>query len=310
MCQYFHVGGMKFLAYDIINASAFFVLLLFNFFMLRKNKPLRPLFLQKKVEAGASEKLIFFTHLFIVSAVQFFCGTLCNGFLAKITVGAGANYFGMLLFSPILVHLLLRLLQVNPLKHMDRIAPGYALVLVIFKLACFCHGCCEGRPSEHGLYFPANAQAELPSQLYECAVALGIFLVMLYMQRKNFPKAPGSRYPTYVLLYCTTRFCTEFTRANKSVLWKLQPYHLWCLLGLTLSILGLFLAKKFGQRASHWLNRTLDGPLIPPKKGKAKGKKQEKGPPQPATSKPHSPKQAAPNKNTSRKKQKKHRKKK
>ena len=193
-------------------------------------------------------------EIILISICQFGLSAFSNSMLAKITVGAGANYFGTALFSPFLLVLILMLMRVNPLKQLDLITPSYAISLVIFKIACFMHGCCEGKPTKFGLYYPYNHQYEFPSQLLECFVALVIFFILLRLARRP-RRVPGLMFPTYLILYSSTRFITEFTRANEPVVWQLQPYHLYCLAGILLGILEWLVLAKYGTKLSAYFEK-------------------------------------------------------
>lgn len=103
----------------------------------------------------------------------------------------------------------------------DLIAPFLALGHVFGRLGCFCYGCCYGRPTGFftGVHFPNDAVGiyRHPTQLYEAAAELGIFLflnwlyIRKYQQRKS---APQSLLATYVLLYSIFRFFNEFLRGD------------------------------------------------------------------------------------------------
>lgn len=54
-----------------------------------------------------------------------------------------------------------------------------------------------------------------PSFLYEIAVLLGIFALLMWLRPRI--TAPGELFPVFLLLYAITRFAMEFTRANEPV---------------------------------------------------------------------------------------------
>ena len=63
-------------------------------------------------------------------------------------LGTGANYFGMLFFTPMLVVFVCILLRIEPLAQLDLITPAYPLALTFSKIGCFFGGCCRGIPWE------------------------------------------------------------------------------------------------------------------------------------------------------------------
>ena len=104
----------------------------------------------------------------------------------------------------------------------------------IGRIGCFLNGCCYGRASDsclavrfpHGS-IPWSEQLDaglitssattslpvLPSQLFESALNLLIFFVLL----RHYPKRrhAGSQVALYMILYATVRFIVEFSRADE-----------------------------------------------------------------------------------------------
>ena len=92
----------------------------------------------------------------------------------------------------------------------------------IGRLGCFAAGCCYGKPTHHfwGVTFtnplanqlvgtPLNEALE-PTQLFESAAELGIFLLLTWMfKRKKFD---GQIFGSYLFLYGIARFFLEFLR--------------------------------------------------------------------------------------------------
>ena len=240
MYRYLYIGTLELSSYSLINASAFFVAIACNLLTYRH------VCLPHTKRKNAT--------LILICACQIGLGALCNSLVGTITPGVVANYFGTAMISPFLIALVLILMRLNPLRHLDRFTPSYALVLVVFKIACFMHGCCEGKPTKFGLYYPYNGQYEFPSQLLEAFVALIIFFVLLHLARRQ-RRAPGLMFPLYLILYSATRFFTEFTRANEPVIWQLQPYHLFCLAGVLLGVLEWVVLSKYGAKLDKYFEQ-------------------------------------------------------
>lgn len=110
----------------------------------------------------------------------------------------------------------------------DYVIIALAVGLWVGRLACWCAGCCHGRPTDMpwGVRFtsPAASVADNligmplhPTQLYEAAgvFALGLFL-MLYVlpriERRRFMY--GTAYYSYCVLYSLLRFAAEFFRGD------------------------------------------------------------------------------------------------
>jgi phosphatidylglycerol:prolipoprotein diacylglycerol transferase len=107
----------------------------------------------------------------------------------------------------------------------DVVAPALAVGQSIGRLGCLAAGCCHGRPTDvgWGVTFsdPYAARAVgtpldialHPTQLYESAATLLIFLVLVWLApRKRFD---GQVFLTYAALYAVARFVIEFFRGDE-----------------------------------------------------------------------------------------------
>ncbi len=104
----------------------------------------------------------------------------------------------------------------------DAFAPGLAMGHAIGRVGCFAAGCCWGKPTNHwwGVTFtnplaaslvgtPLN-QALQPTQLFESAVELALFFILMWIfKRKKFD---GQVFGSYLFLYGIARFLLEFIR--------------------------------------------------------------------------------------------------
>ena len=93
-------------------------------------------------------------------------------------------------------------------------APCIALAHGIGRIGCFLAGCCYGKESEHGLYFPALNARVIPTQLIEACFLFALFGVLLWMTLKNKPV--GVNLIVYCLAYSVFRFIIEFYRDDPS----------------------------------------------------------------------------------------------
>lgn len=85
-----------------------------------------------------------------------------------------------------------------------------ALAHAIGRIGCFLAGCCYGKESEHGLYFPAIGKKVIPTQLYESVFLFALFAVLLVFTLKDKPK--GFNLIVYCFAYSIFRFVIEFFR--------------------------------------------------------------------------------------------------
>lgn len=169
-------------------------------------------------------------------------------------VGTGANYFTILFFYPIAILLLSVITGANPLKKMDFIAQALPIALFFDKIGCYCAGCCRGIYWVGG---PRNErydfQEQFPVQLVEAGLAAAIFIILFIYSKKN--KKAGTVFPIYMILYTSTRFFSEFYRAEENVLGPLKVYHILCIIGLVLGIIYLVLSLKFGDKITAYYDK-------------------------------------------------------
>lgn len=101
----------------------------------------------------------------------------------------------------------------------DLVALSMPLPLAVSKLACFCHGCCFGRPCgwPWAVSFPQGPVAPMgiplhPTQLYDVAVLLIAFALLLRFRRGM--RWSGLLLPWFLVLQGMGRFLTEFWRGD------------------------------------------------------------------------------------------------
>jgi len=105
-------------------------------------------------------------------------------------------------------------------KTADIIAPAIALGQSLGRIGCFSAGCCYGREADVPwavTFTDPNSLARLgvplhPTQLYESALDLGIFLFLIaFRKRKTFD---GQLIWLYTLLYAVARLIVESFRGD------------------------------------------------------------------------------------------------
>ena len=144
----------------------------------------------------------------------------------------GLVFYGAVLGVLAMTYLYTRHHRMNLPKVVDLAAPAAALGHAIGRMGCYAAGCCYGKPTDRfGVRFPpeslaykemvlgkllgADAHATPPlhaTQLYEAAVELGMFFLLLWVQhRKRFD---GQTVLTYLMLYPAARVVIELFRAD------------------------------------------------------------------------------------------------
>jgi len=159
----------------------------------------------------------------------------------------GMAWFGGLAFGALAGIIYLRLKHLPVLKIIDLVIPFVALGQAIGRLGCFLNGCCYGRLSESGVYFPSLRQTRLPTQLYSSFLLLLIFVVLRFLQEKKI--RPGLIFSAYLFLYSTKRFFMEFLRDDSPrVFFGLTLFQIFCLLTflIALALLRIISKRKEG----------------------------------------------------------------
>ncbi|MDD5237079.1 MAG: prolipoprotein diacylglyceryl transferase, partial [Candidatus Omnitrophica bacterium] len=110
-------------------------------------------------------------------------------------------------------------------KMLDFWAPYLALAHAIGRIGCLLNGCCYGRPSPYGIYFPVHDKVLIPIQMYSSLALLSIFIILRLLQKK--PRPTGFIIYTYLFLYSIERFIIEFFRAdNKQIIYGLTLFQI------------------------------------------------------------------------------------
>jgi phosphatidylglycerol:prolipoprotein diacylglycerol transferase len=138
------------------------------------------------------------------------------------TLQAGGVFSGGLVVALLTGAWYIRKHRMPALATFDAFAPGLAMGHAIGRVGCFAAGCCYGKPTNHwwGVTFtnplaaslvgtPLNEALE-PTQLFESAVELTIFFILMWMfKRKKFD---GQVFGAYLFLYGIARYFLEFIR--------------------------------------------------------------------------------------------------
>ncbi|MFA5145522.1 MAG: prolipoprotein diacylglyceryl transferase [Candidatus Omnitrophota bacterium] len=128
----------------------------------------------------------------------------------------GLSWFGGLILATFAGWLYLRNKNLPAYKILDLIAPFIALAQAIGRIGCLLNGCCFGKESSFGLYFPIYKTVLIPTQLYSSLLLVFIFVILRLMQGR--PHKEGQIFFAYLLLYSVKRFFIEFWRADNEII--------------------------------------------------------------------------------------------
>lgn len=243
--------------YTSLNIAARILVYVFNILDFKSKKKVvgrgTLYFTDKMPDRGLVKTILILGEICLISLAQYQLSGI-NSIFGEL-VGTEANYFGRLLFAPIMVSFFCLVLGIDVFKQMDIITPAFPLALAVSKFGCFCTGCCRGIECSFGMYNYKTEQLEFPVQLVEMALAIGIFIFLMFWRKKA---KEGTMYPIYVIAYSGTRFFSEFLRCEENVLFFLKTYHILCLLGIAAGIFLLFFIKKYKEKIRRFYSDFFD----------------------------------------------------
>lgn len=124
----------------------------------------------------------------------------------------GLSWFGGLILGVSSALFYLKKKKLPIYKTLDLIIPFLALGQALGRIGCLLNGCCFGKISQYGIYFPVHKLVLIPTQLYSALVLLAIFIILRFLQDR--PHKDGQIFFAYLLFYSTKRFFIEFLRAD------------------------------------------------------------------------------------------------
>ncbi|MFA6130010.1 MAG: prolipoprotein diacylglyceryl transferase [Candidatus Omnitrophota bacterium] len=130
----------------------------------------------------------------------------------------GMAIFGGIIFGSIFACFYIIRNKMNLLMTLDLLAPFIALGQAIGRIGCFLNGCCYGKESAFGIYFPVSGKVLIPTQLYSSLLMFLIFFALRFIQGKKH--LPGQILYSYLFLYSMKRFFIEFFRDDSPRLFQ------------------------------------------------------------------------------------------
>jgi phosphatidylglycerol:prolipoprotein diacylglycerol transferase len=130
----------------------------------------------------------------------------------------GLTSFGGFIVGGIVAAFLCMKRKISALGFLDTVAPAFIIGHAIGRIGCLLNGCCHGQPAEHAFPFAAysaeNHQYNVPAQLYDSAMNIGVLFLLLWLEKKN-PRQ-GYTFGMAFILHGLTRFIYEFFRMGSS----------------------------------------------------------------------------------------------
>ncbi len=208
------IGPLVIYSYGLMLALAFVVSLILIREQAKKNKADFDLFFN----------LCFVVFIFgIIGARVFYIGQnlfyyIENPLEMVMLQHGGMSWFGGLIAGTWAGIIFIKKKKLPVYQTLDFIVPYVALSQAIGRIGCLLNGCCYGKPSEYGLYFPVHDAALIPTQVYSSLIMVFIFLILRFLQDR--PHKAGQILFLYLLFYSTKRFFIEFWRDDNTVIFS------------------------------------------------------------------------------------------
>jgi len=155
----------------------------------------------------------------------------------------GLSWFGGLILGAAAGIAYIKYKKLPLLKVLDLMSPFVALSQSIGRIGCLLNGCCFGKESAYGLYFPVHGKVLIPTQMYSSLTLLFIFIILRTLQER--PHKQGYVFLTYLALYSVARFFIEFWRAdNPAIILTLTLFQVLSIALFCLALSGFLLLRK------------------------------------------------------------------
>jgi phosphatidylglycerol:prolipoprotein diacylglycerol transferase len=158
----------------------------------------------------------------------------------------GLVWFGGLTGAVLCGLVYIKFKKLPALEMFDLFAPYAALAQGIGRIGCLFNGCCHGKISASGIYFPVHGHILFPSQIIDTLSLLLIFAALRLIQ----PKArKGEVFCSYILLASLQRFLMEYLRGDLRPFYGDYSIFQWISYGLFISGLGFYLGLSWKRRS-------------------------------------------------------------
>ncbi|MBN2831006.1 MAG: prolipoprotein diacylglyceryl transferase [Candidatus Omnitrophica bacterium] len=158
----------------------------------------------------------------------------------------GMSWFGGFFLGLCAGLIYIRLKKERIYKVLDLVVPFLALAQSLGRIGCFLNGCCFGKESIYGVYFPVHGLVLIPTQLYSSFILLLIFIILRFIQLR--PHRLGQVFYTYLFLYSIKRFFIEFLRGdNKLIIFDLTLFQL-----ISIAIFIIATLKLINRDSAHF----------------------------------------------------------
>lgn len=245
--------------YDITNSLATVACEIVLFLTCKKQyqNSYYPKVFQNSIDNDKSKKKFAICFAFVMGVISIFLTVSINDkvvyrlseFFLK---SPDANFFPNIFFTPIIIFILSIILRITPSVLLDLSAICTSACLIFYKTACTFCGCCYGIDYNGRFYNEYSQAYQFPIQMVELACAIVMFIILLTLNKSR--KMGGKLFPLFMLMYCSSRFVTEFWRGDyPNIIGNLNGYHLQSIIGFCLGSIYMFIAVVFGKKINAYI---------------------------------------------------------
>ncbi|MBO4667066.1 MAG: prolipoprotein diacylglyceryl transferase [Bacilli bacterium] len=154
----------------------------------------------------------------------------------------GVSFFGAVLFLPLMLWPISKLIKVDSKTYYDLSAAAVCGMLMVMKINCLISGCCGGKIIG---YNSDNTPIVFPSQIAEMINAFLIMDVLIFIIKKR--KLKGMIFPLFMVLYGFSRFILNLFRDAEDAIFGLPIGNFWAIvsfiIGIAIIIIYLYKSK-------------------------------------------------------------------
>jgi phosphatidylglycerol:prolipoprotein diacylglycerol transferase len=188
--------------------------------------------------------IIFARLFYVVLNLRFFLG---NPFEIVMLQHGGLVWFGGLMGAIFCALGFIKFKKMPVLKTLDLLVPYAALAQGIGRIGCFFNGCCYGKESAFGIYFPVHGRVLFPSQLLDSLTLLLIFVILRLNGEK---RRDGEILAFYLMLASLQRFLLEFVRGDLRPFYFSLSIFQWISIGLFTCGLSFYLILRWKKNTA------------------------------------------------------------
>lgn len=200
---------------------------------------------RKQLNIGVVTAVVYAIFLFILGCIGAKILFILENpeYYAKngLTLG-GVSFYGAVLLLPPMLAVMALLIRKKPLEYLDYCTPSVILMITLFRLGCFCAGCCGGMNIEI-----FGVMVTPPAQLIECACDI-LILGRILNWKTNIV---GARYPRFMIEYGVARFFIEFIRINEKGMLGLTGSQWLSLLSIALGLIAYYVLKNKEEKKNE-----------------------------------------------------------